>query len=590
MSDLWTVDLSFLASCPFAELAERRIAWDRLHFWSALQGIANRDQPSLYTFFEQPDRFWWAEIRKPGEWLADRVARAMEPDEVAATKLFSGSLRGAVVWQESVPACSLIASAVAGADDLIPLRFDPSPTSLYWRLTQDPEGPRLPINVEIPAFEGTGTIPGTSRPSSGSRKADAYLWLIEHYLKPGKVKPEVFGYYPDAFWLQDPNEVEPVRTLLPNHDYVIAKKGLVFDLSPWDDEAPRDEPDQPLGADYAALTELLRVAREHREDGFVHIAGFVPWDQKYTQYTGGKHGDVPSEWRFIEIASAFDAFVDADAPRLHMMANASVFCHFPLREHYPQANKTTRARLTDLGHLDEAGEPENKAFVSFYVGDYDAAAWLYRMIPDLWADPVRGTIPLGWSFNPLLERRFPLGLHWTRQHASAEDVFMTGDSGAGYINPGHLREPRAFSGLPSGVARWEAFSTPFLRRWDLTITGFVIDGYAPPMDGPTKESWARMTPDGVIGQKLQEVEMVGRTPFVRIGRDMPADLGEACDIICRNAPEGKFSAAVYRTVLWSPATHKELMDRVRERRPDIEFVEPHALMQLVKASARARVD
>ena len=42
-----------------------------------------------------------------------------------------------------------------------------------------------------------------------------------------------------------------------NHDYFVANKAFFFDLSIWGDEAPNDDPEQPLGTDRATL--LVRI-------------------------------------------------------------------------------------------------------------------------------------------------------------------------------------------------------------------------------------------------------------------------------------------------------------------------------------------
>ena len=79
------------------------------------------------------------------------------------------------------------------------------------------------------------------------------------------------------------------------------------------------------------------------------------------------------------------------------------------------------------------------------MGDFDSAAWMYQKLPELWDNPSRGTIPLGWAFNPNLSDRFPVGFHYTRQTKTDSDYFVTGDSGAGYLNPGMLIPPREIS-------------------------------------------------------------------------------------------------------------------------------------------------
>src|SRR5690554_7103038 len=50
------------------------------------------------------------------------------------------------------------------------------------------------------------------------------------------------------------------------------------------------------------------------------------------------------------------------------------------------------------------------------------------------------------------------------------------------------QEPRGISGFKSGLDAWAKHCIPYYKRWDLTITGFVIDGTAP---GLTKEGLDR---------------------------------------------------------------------------------------------------
>ena len=604
---LVAVDLTPLLRRDMADGAERRKVWDTLQFVAALQGLANRDRAQLYVYLVGPDalfdRFWLAKLRAPGQWLAER-ALVSEADPLALLKRFRSSVRGAVVWDERVPATSNAASTVAGAEGLIPLRYDPSPGSLYWRCVVDPQGPKLAAKVRLlrpdggVLFTGRGTIPGTQTPSSGSAKCDACLWAVAKYLRTGKCDPTHLAYYPDAFWLQSPNKIPADRTLLCNHDYFIAHKSFFFDLGPWDDEAPNDDPRQPLGSDLRTLQAVLRAAYDRtqtrgRPPPMIHVGGFTPWDQKYTDFTGGKHGGVPTEWRYAEILSCFNAYMDADAPGLHAMANASLFQHFPLQAAYPQANLPTDATLRLLGYLDAQGRVVPKNYAAIYVGDYDSAAWLYQRLPGLWDDPARGSVPLGWAFNPTLDARFPVGLAYTRRTATPNDSFMTGDSGAGYLNPGLLTPPRVWSGLPSGLVSWEAHCKREYQRWGLSVTGFVIDGDAPPMSDETKRAYARFSPGGVVAQKIPEQSLVDGVPFLRMGPDLPNPTEGAKSIAAAFPPPVNGAPAephfrIFRTILWSPSAHREMHDGLKRDRPDIEWVDPHVLFLLLRHTLEAK--
>lgn len=584
------LDLTGLKPGAEASADSRRRSWDVLQAASALEGLVNRRDPRLYLLFvgdrARLDRYWLARLQKT--WLKDRPTVDVDALDQALTR-FRRTVRGVVVWDERVPATSNVADTVAGVENLLPVRYDPSPGSLYRHLTDDPAGPRLPVQVRLiredggPLFTGEGLIPGTAMSSSGSAKCDAYLWAAENYLKPGKCAPGWMGYYPDASWLQTPRDVPLERTLLTNHDFFVSKRGFFFDLSPWVDEAPEDDPHQPLGTDANTLRFLLAKEYALGRGGMTHVGGFTPWDQKYTDHTAGGHGGVPTEWRYAEILSCYNAYMDADAPGLHAMANASFFTHEPLKPRYPQPNRPTRQSLIERGYLRPDGTVVSKAYVTFYVGDYDSAAWLYTTMPDNWDDPARGSVPLGWAFNPALEARFPTGLVYARETATPNDFFVAGDSGAGYLNPGDLEPPRLWSGLPSGLAAWEAFNRRLFRRWDLGIVGFVIDGYAPAMNPATREAYARFAPDGVVAQKTPELSAVNGVPFLRMRDDLPRGSAEqAAGIVDARAPKGAPSFSIFRTVLWSPHEHQALVRRLRARRPDVEVVDPYTLMALAK--------
>ena len=226
--------------------------------------------------------------------------------------------------------------------------------------------------------------------------------------------------------------------------------------------------------------------------------------------------------------------------------------------------------------------------VSIYVGDYDSAAWLYTMMPQIWDDPVRGTIPLGWAFNPALDARFPTGLVYARETAGPMDRFLSGDSGAGYLNPGCLQEPRQWSGLPSGIAEWQKFCMDRFKRWDLGIEGFVIDGNAPAMNEATKLSYAAFAPQGVVAQKVPPLSIVKDTPFLRMGADLPhGKVDDAAREIIHDCVEGRSSFQIYRTILWTPTEHAALFKRIHELRPDIQIVDPSTLFALAKIRLRS---
>ena len=191
-------DLHYTLETDLSTPKGRNVAWDDVHVVSALQGIVNRDTPQLYVFFVDRDRldidkYWLNKYRRKGQWLyrKETVTYNTIEDLVSA---YAGYIKGVVLYDERVPSTSNVASAVAGAEDLLPIRYDLDSESLYSRLVLKVK--RRLINEDGSVmFTGSGVIPGTNRSSTGSIKNDPYIWYIENYMKTGKCNTEYAAYY-----------------------------------------------------------------------------------------------------------------------------------------------------------------------------------------------------------------------------------------------------------------------------------------------------------------------------------------------------------------------------------------------------------
>jgi hypothetical protein len=610
-STLYTFDLTPLLSAPTNTAAERQQVWDELQFLVSIQALANREKPQLYFYAVgnkgSIDRFWLHWLQEPHQWLSNTPIKPLKSFD-SVVNVFGRYIKGYVVWDDRVPSTSNVAATVAGAKSLCILRYDPASGSLYDRYVQKAHKPARPVVVRLlnsdgsSLFTGEGTIPGTDISSTGSAKDDAYIWAAKKYLTDGLCDPSVMAYYPDAFWIKNGSAISSTRTLLVNEDYFLSHRAFFFDLSPWDDEAPNDDPNQPIGSDAKTLQTILRIAynqlhqkkvspsaSSHQASGMIMVGGFPPWDQKYTNFTGGKHEGVPTEWRYSEILSCFNAYMDADAPGLNAMANASAYCHYPLASQYPQHNLPTINSLTKEGLLTKDGKVAPGAYVAIYMGDYDSAAWLYQRMPDLWTDPVRGEIPLSWAFNPNLDRRFPVGLAYARQTAAAEDTFITGDSGAGYLNPGYLTAPRKWSGLPSGLYDWETHCERYYKLWDISVTGFLIEGYGPTINMDILKAYAHFSPGGIIGQGLPADQgLVENVPYIKMSSDLTGNPEQSAELIARDVPHDATSFHVYRCILWSPTAVKQMYERLKQLRPDVHMVNANSLLLLLKTYLKGK--
>ncbi|PAW77606.1 MAG: hypothetical protein B9S32_10000 [Verrucomicrobia bacterium Tous-C9LFEB] len=581
--------------------------YDEVLLVTCLQGIVNRNEPRLFVRYNAaPDDFWFARMREAGEWLSDRdVARPKTLQELFA--LFPNESKGLVVWDERVPATSNVAATIAGVEDLLAIRFDETPGSLYKELTTANYAGgvvrKLLAENGQPLFTGKGLIPQTHIESTGSAKNDAYIWLLENYIKPGKTNPRMIGYYIDADWMRSwKNGAFSLHTL-NNLDYILAHRGVVCDLDIWEDETPVDDRGQNPGTDLETLKKILRSSYD-AVDGKEMIAciGFTPWAFKYTNFktdkwdAGGKHEGVATEWRFVEILSAYNAYMDADAIAYSSMVNASIYQHYPLPAVIPQSPAPTREQLIKKGILTPDGKPLPVNYYAHYQGDYDSAAWLYWQAPKMWNDPARGTLPLSWAMNPNLADRFAFGMAYIRKTRKDGEVWVAGE-GAGYVMVSNLQKPRPISGLPDGLDVWVEHSKRSYKQWDIRVTGFEIDGFCPILNERGYGAFGKFSPGGVgvaRGKGFEQADYgtVEGAPFMCHWGDLPgneggANMKEVSQILAKEFMATKpntTSLHLFRSILQKPSYYAELekeLDMIPNL-PPRKLVDMETLFWLIK--------
>jgi len=551
--------------------------WDAMHLASTLQGIVNRDEPRLYIDYVKSvigdvDKYWWDKYREAGAWLAGKEVVTVY-DPVDALELFRDKINGIVAYDTNEPSTSNVASTIAGVEDLVAVRYDTTPGSIYNRLVKR--------NLEVKQW-----LVNPDGSSKFHSKIEPYQWAADNYLTNGKCNPEYAGYYIDLFWHLCPSNANSNHHQLSNHDFFISKKAFFFDLSPWGDEPATDAPDEPAGADLSMLKVIL--SHMYRLNGgrkFCHIGGFPAWAFKYSNHkeVGGKHTPVESEWKFAEIIGEFNAFKDADAIAYGAMANASFWQHYPLKDKYTQ-KWVTREQLKAKGYLKADGTVDlSKRYILFYIGDYDASPWIYQRMPDLWEDTSRGKVPLMWSISPILCRRAPMVMDYLYETATENDYFAAADNGAGYLNPGSLEEPRAISGFPSGVDAWAAHCKPFYEQWGMTITGFIIDGNAKRMSEEGLKSYATFSCNGIVPQKATPHLVDGMPVLPSQGGAGGDTVDEAVKNILayiKTMPDRPFYW--FRTVLKTPTWHLAVKEGIEKADPQAVWLNGPEYFELLR--------
>ena len=583
------IDMRYTLKADYRDSLAVIGVWDDLHTISALQGIVNRDNPRLYIEYVEDrgcsiDAYWWNRYRREGEWLYGRDTIQLGSVE-EVVRYFRHYLCGVVAYDSNVASTSNVASSLAGVENLLPLRWDARPASLYQRLTTGKDALQvrewLVKSDGSSLFTGKGLIPGTERVSSGSKKCDPYLWLLERYMKTGRIDGCYAGYYQDQLWRQKPRNAPVNHHTLTNHDFFISRKAFFFDLSPWPDEAT-DDTDQPVGTDYRTLCEMLQQAHTLRHGSMpCYIGGFPEWAYKYTRRAGGKHEDVDTEWQFAELISRYMAFKDADAIGYGALANASFWQHFPLKKRYTQP-WTSRKKLKKAHYLNEDGTVDTtRNYVIIYVGDYDASSWVSQRTHDLWDDPHRGELPMMWCISPVLSERVPHILHNFRVTASPNDYFAAADNGAGYLMPGVAER----DGAEEDIDTWKRHCKKYYRKWGLSVTGFIIDGNGPAMGERSLAAYREFSPNGIVPQKCELIDNYRGMPVLRSDYDLVSnDPKEAARVLVERIQLRKgIPFHWFRIILKSPEWYVRLIEEAKRLDPTIELVDMPTFFELMKA-------
>ena len=93
-------------------------AYDHAMAAATMQGIINREQPILYILspWSKMPAYWLDIFGRKGGWLAESTQKKLGSlDDLAA--LAGDTLRGAVIWDPSIPATVNVTTTIADVED-----------------------------------------------------------------------------------------------------------------------------------------------------------------------------------------------------------------------------------------------------------------------------------------------------------------------------------------------------------------------------------------------------------------------------------------------------------------------------------------
>ncbi len=530
-------------------------SYDEALVVACLQGIINRNAPQVYVTSQRNNRpqAWLDLFTSKGKWLYGRTLKTLTDLDVLVD-LAGVDLKGAVIWDPEVPATLNVANTIAGVEDGVVLNPESAEEHLdRWELKVLKDLREL--------FAGS---------ESGSAKNDAYRWATQEYLAKGLCSSHLICLYEDAFTVREKGNIRYVVT----RDWAVKNRAFVFDLSPWGDEKPADDPEQPLGTDLETYKLILgETLRQSAGEHMTELAGFFSFS-KYsnTSEHQSKHDPVPTEWETVYLISPYNCYQNTVA---HDCYNQSFHSHYPftpLRQHRPRSKP----------------QLEKKIYICFHMCDYDSTTPLYDFLPDFWDDEHRGDIPLAWGINPNLIETYPDIITYYYETATENDYFVGDASAAGYFNPNRIQQRY----IPLLVKH----NKRFFELTDMSIAPMVLD-----WDEPTaavKDAFAQFSPDGYATIVHDFHDQKGKPPKPHIWKGMPIleMLNTACnakdpklaaELIYESIREQRLHAPCFRYVriVWvSPNYIVKTLESLRRDHPGLDFVavDPYTFFNLFK--------
>jgi hypothetical protein len=457
---------------------------------ACLQGIVNRESKSkVYVNSGGGNDKWLKTMQEEGRWLENAAFEKLSGFD-ALLELFSSYVKAIVIWDTNVAATVNVATTVAGVEDGLVMSGD-----MY-----DKYKNKLP-GVEVNDLRGKFTGERT-----GSAKNDAYRWAIEEYLEKGLCSTDLLCHYMDSWNANGPSGRRDGGddAYVAVRDWAVYNRAFVIDLSPWNDEAPFDDPNQKVGTDYRTFTMVLQYLMDETRDSKPYeMSGFFDF-AKYSRTgvnTTSKHDTVPAEWEYVWVISAYNGYHNTC---IEWSWNESFHSQY---DGVKQLDSNRPEEMLDL--------EENTTYLCFFMADYDSTYPLYRFLQDHWADPRRGELPLAWGINPNLLDTYPDIIEYYYETATPNDYFTSDASAAGYFNPSRVPDET-----------WDIMlehNLKYFKIADITIAPMILDQDR--LDEQSLEMFSQFAPDGLAtiiidqhgkGGSQAPAAMYGDTPTDRL--------------------------------------------------------------------------
>ena len=276
----------------------------------------------------------------------------------------------------------------------------------------------------------------SSQLASGWRFADGTNYFIYKFTPPASTKQLTFSTVMwNQYLLTATSSAPSYQVVNPLfRDYIVANSAPVFWLDP------------DVTAEAALLAQILKT--------FEPNTAYLGWFPNGDEMPG------------VTLCAQNSAYVVA----ADVFYNATAF-------------SGVRAPIVRTQSPAKPPQLQNKIYLALIMVEGDNIQYNQHRMRQMWDDPTRGLVPLGWSISVLLRDIAPAMLSYYQQTQTPNDLLVAGPSGAGYTYPamwpastlpGYMRRSGEYM-QSTGMHTLFAYNRD--NSTDLTLTSALVDLY-----------------------------------------------------------------------------------------------------------------
>ena len=175
------------------------------------------------------------------------------------------------------------------------------------------------------------------------------------------------------------------------------------------------------------------------------------------------------------------------------------------------------SRELDIPTVPAKPELEAKIYIAFTISDGDNMQYCQHHMKsngNMWSHKKRGTVPITWTFSPVLYDAAPQMLNWYYKESGDNDFLIAGPSGVGYTNPVLWEEAM---GNNDAYLKYIKVSDSYFRRtafnfttvWHQVNNGqakLIADNWGSLLGYSTQSTMANQEAYSVIGNGVIKIQ------------------------------------------------------------------------------------